>query len=81
MIHSRFVKFIPIINVWEAGVQNSIMDGVLRLQVGQWVRCGDSSPSRFVKATRGSLWVVHGGESMSRRFAEMCSHARRIANH
>ena len=73
MIHSRFVKFIPIINVWEAGVQNSIIDGVLRLQRGQWVRCGDSRPSRFVRVTRGSsIWLIHYSPNQASEFGDIC---------
>ncbi len=73
IIHSRFVKFIKSINVWEAGVQDSIIDGTLQLQRGQWVRCGDSRPSRFVKATRGSsIWLIHYSESQASDFIEIC---------
>lgn len=67
------MKFVKSINVWEAGVQNSIIDGTLKLQRGQWVRCGDSKPSRFVKATLGSsIWLIHYSENQASNFVDIC---------
>jgi hypothetical protein len=53
------MKYLPTINLWETGIQEAILCGQLKLQCGQWVKCGGGKPSRFVKAKKHSLWVAH----------------------
>lgn len=53
------MKYLPTINLWESGIQEAILCGQLKLQCGQWVKCGGGKPSRFVKAMKHSLWVAH----------------------
>ena len=53
------MKYLPTINLWENGIQEAILCGQLKLQTGQWVKCGGSKPSRFVKAMKHSIWAAH----------------------
>jgi hypothetical protein len=53
------MKFTTPLNLWAPGVQDAILNGTLRVQRGQWVRCGDGKLSRFVRSTGRSLWVAH----------------------
>lgn len=69
------MKFLPVIDLWNAGVDSAVRSGQLRLQKGQWVQCGDSERlSRFVKATPTTIYVAHpNGEKISTgRFSECC---------
>jgi hypothetical protein len=58
------MKFLPTITLTDA-VYAALRNGQLRLQCGQWIRIpGDppgvtSKPSRFVKASRVHLDIVH----------------------
>jgi len=58
------MKFLPAINLWDNATQQAVISGQIKLQVGQWVRCGSDKLSRFVCVSPGgSVWVVHpGGE-------------------
>jgi hypothetical protein len=55
------VKYLPTLDLWNPAISAAIRLGNLKLQTGQWVRCGQSQPSRFVAARAGgrSLWVAH----------------------
>ena len=53
------MKYLPTINLWESGIQEAILRGQLKLQCGQWVKCGGDKPSRFVKAMAHSIWAAH----------------------
>ena len=55
------MRFQPTIQAWKIEVYNSILDGSLRLQCGQWIQCNrGSKPSRFVGITQsGALWAIH----------------------
>ena len=53
------MKYLPMINLWESGIQEAILCGQLKLQCGQWIKCGNAKPSRFVKAMKHSIWAAH----------------------
>lgn len=53
------MKYLPTIDLWQSGIQEAILCGQLRLQPGQWVSCGSTKPSRFVKSTTTSIWAAH----------------------
>jgi len=57
------MKYLPTLNLWDPAVGTAVATGRLRLQPGQWVRCGDQKPSRIVRdagpAGRLSIWAVH----------------------
>ena len=68
------MKFAPILDLYDSGVQDALCSGTLRLQRGQWVKCGKASrPSRFVRATKSSIWCVHYSPCQTARFAEVCA--------
>ena len=54
------MRFRKTLNLWQPGALEDLRSGRLRLQVGQWVRCGPQRPSRFVAVKRtGVVWAVH----------------------
>lgn len=53
------MKYTKTIDLWAPGIQEQILNGSLRVQTGQWVRCGSEKLSRFVRSTGRSLWVAH----------------------
>lgn len=53
------MKYLPTIDLWATGIQEAIHQGQLKLQTGQWVRCGQKNPSRWVGKVGNSLWVAH----------------------
>jgi hypothetical protein len=62
------MKYIKTLNIWAEGVQEAITSGAIKLQRGQWLRCGvNNRPCRFVEVTRGgTLHVVHWQGTSSR---------------
>lgn len=60
MRKSSGVRFLPVVDLWAVGVQPALLSGQLRLQRGQWVRCGDERPSRFIGLSeQGVIFAVH----------------------
>lgn len=53
------MKFKPTIDLWTPGVIDSLHNGSLRLQPGQWVRCGNSRSSRFAGCTLRTIVASH----------------------
>jgi len=55
------MKYLPTINLWDNAMHSAVTSGRLKLQPGQWVRCGQSQPSRWVGIRSGgrSLLAVH----------------------
>ena len=54
------MKYIPTIDLWDPAIAAALHYDQLKLQTGQWVKCGSSKPSRFVRVTKGrSLQAVH----------------------
>ena len=69
------MRYTKAINVWAPGVEQAIRQGNLRLQPGQWVKCGEQAkPSRWVGISRGgSLWAVHPSPKVDmERFSILC---------
>ena len=71
------MKYLPAIDLWAAGMTEALYSGALQLQRGQWVRCGQEKPSRFVRATRSSIWAVHPQPGQARQFALVCETFKR----
>lgn len=65
------MKYQKKINLWERGVQDSIVRGDLKLQAGQWCVCGDNDkPCRYVSHTdHGTFNVVHWQGNVARTTA------------
>lgn len=54
------MTYLPTIDLWNTATHNAVTSGQIKLQVGQWIRCGSDHLSRFVKVTdSGSIWAVH----------------------
>ena len=71
------MKFQKTIDLWADGVIDALENGNLRLQKGQWIRCGQSAKSRFVqvKTRSRTIHAVHpkGEAGVSiKRFSEAC---------
>ena len=69
------MKFISPPDLWDQETSEAVFSGKLKLQRGQWVRCGSNRLSRFIKVTATSIWAVHpeGAKGVTRqRFAQMC---------
>jgi len=71
------MKYLPTLDLWAPGMTEALYSGALQLQRGQWVRCGQARPSRFVRATRSSIWAVHPQPDQEKHFATVCGHLRR----
>ena len=71
------MQYLPTVDLWSPAINAAVRTGQLRLLPGQWVRCGQSRPSRWVGVTRGgSLWAVHphGAAGVSNaRFSDLLS--------
>jgi hypothetical protein len=52
------MKFQKTVQIW--GREAEIRSGELKLQCGQWVKCGGSPSARFVGVRGGDIWVAHG---------------------
>lgn len=57
--HTIAMKYLPVVDLWNPALAAAVRTGQLKLQPGQWVRCGSAQPSRFVKASSTSVWAVH----------------------
>lgn len=55
------MKYQPMLNIWNSQIQDDVLSGKLKLQRGQWLRCGNSTkPCRFIGVNIGrSIDVVH----------------------
>ena len=53
------MKYLSTINLWDNSTQQAVARGQIKLQRGQWVKCGDGKLSRFVGIRNGCLWVAH----------------------
>lgn len=73
------MKYLPTIDLWSNGIIDALHSGALRLQRGQWVRCGQERPSRFVRATPASIWAIHPQPGQARQFLSVCQAFKRRA--
>ena len=55
------MRYLPTVQLWDNGMTTALTRGQLRLQTGQWVKCGrHAKPSRFVGVTAsGTIWAAH----------------------
>lgn len=54
------MKYQPVVDLWEPGCADALRAGTLRLQSGQWVRCGQGPLSRFDAVNAYHIRVFHG---------------------
>lgn len=71
------MRYLPTLDVWNRAIHAAIFSGQIRLQCGQWIRCGDSPPSRFVKFNGRSIWAAHpeGKRGTGASFRRLCAAA------
>ena len=55
------MKYITTLDVWDNSIKKAIETGQIKLQRGQWLRCGsEGKRCRYVGLTSGkSIWVTH----------------------
>ena len=55
------MKYITTLDVWDNSIKKAIENGQIKLQRGQWLRCGtEGKRCRYVGLTSGkSIWVTH----------------------
>ena len=55
------MKYITTLDVWDNSIKKAIETGQIKLQRGQWLRCGTKGKRcRYVGLTSGkSIWVTH----------------------
>ena len=69
------MRFLPTLDLWDPGIHAAVWFGRLKLQCGQWVKCGkDGAPARWVCMKPYSMWVAHseGEHKTSRSFPRLC---------
>jgi hypothetical protein len=70
------MKYLPTLDLWNNAIQQAVISGQIKLQCGQWVKCGGGKPSRFVRSTGSSLWVAHSqgnAKATQERFLSLVS--------
>ena len=54
------MRYVKTLNLWDDNRIESLIDGTLVLQPGQWILCGGTSPSRFCGVTSsGTIVATH----------------------
>jgi hypothetical protein len=54
------MKFQKAINIWAGDIIDQLHSGAMRLQPGQWIKCGaDAKPSRYCGATPRTIIAAH----------------------
>jgi hypothetical protein len=68
------MRYIKTVDLWDHNTAHMVRTGQLRLQAGQWVRCGQEQPSRFVKIQdSGVIVAAHPQDGNTRRrFEALC---------
>ena len=71
------MKFLPVIDLWKSGIQEAIQRGNLKLQRGQWIKCGNDKPSRYFGLSKGGcIWAIHPSPEQTERFNDLCKSYR-----
>ena len=71
------MKYLPTLDLWDPGIGKAVETGRLKLQRGQWVRCGQQKPSRVVNVSeRGTIWAVHPQPNQAALFAQCVASLR-----
>ena len=69
------MKYLPPIDLWDRAVNTALRNGQLKLQRGQWVKCGDEKCSRFVGMRGDTIIAAHpdGTGTTTERFRTLCT--------
>jgi len=70
------MKYISTLDIWSPQIQEAIVSGQIKLQRGQWLRCGSTGKRcRFVGITGGgTVHVIHWQGSSSETNRVFMSH-------
>jgi hypothetical protein len=68
------MRYTKTVDLWDHNTAHMVRTGQLKLQTGQWVRCGQQQPSRFVKIQdSGVIVAAHPQDGNTRkRFKTLC---------
>jgi len=64
------MRYIKAINLWDAATDVALRNGTLKLQIGQWVYCGEGKKSRWLGCLGHTLNVVHYPNTTGQNFTE-----------
>ena len=53
------MKYIKTMNIWDNSILSAILSGQIKLQVGQWLICGEGKKSRYISHTKHTINLVH----------------------
>ena len=68
------MRYIPTPDLWNHHTAQMVRTGQLKLHPGQYVKCGQEKPSRFVAITKGKVIVAaHPQDQDKKRFKTLCS--------
>jgi len=72
------MKYISTLDLWNSQIQEAIERGQIKLQRGQWLRCGPNNKRcRFVGVSHSnSIWVTHwqgSGTATNQKFLDAVS--------
>ena len=67
-------RYMDTVNLWDHNTAYMVRTGQIKLQAGQWVKCGQEKPSRFVKLEdSGVVIAAHPQDgSTGKRFESLC---------
>ena len=68
------MRYTKVVDLWDHNTAHMVRNGQLKLQAGQWVKCGQEQPSRFVKIQdSGVIIAAHPQDGNTRkRFKTLC---------
>ena len=68
------MRYTKTVDLWDHNTAHMVRTGQLKLQAGQWVKCGQEKPSRFVKIEdSGGIVAAHPQDgSTHKRFETLC---------
>lgn len=68
------MRYTKAVDLWDHNTAYMVRTGQLKLQAGQWVKCGQEQPSRFVKIQdSGVIVAAHPQDgNTSKRFKSLC---------
>ena len=68
------MRYTKTVDLWDSNTAHMVRTGQLKLQAGQWVKCGQEKPSRFVKIEdSGVIVAAHPQDgNTSNRFKTLC---------
>ena len=68
------MRYMDTVDLWDSNTAQMVRTGQIKLQAGQWVKCGQEQPSRFVKIEdSGVIIAAHPQDgNAQKRFDTLC---------